>query len=103
MGQASLMVNGLLVANKLPGYNSRKPVESLTKIAVKAWKLYSPVKEVDIAPHIETVIQALSQAYQAQSHGNSFSKLNSKEKQSLISRLIDAELISPIQAVSSFN
>jgi len=101
MGQASLMVNGLLVANKLPGYNSRKPVESLTKIAVKAWKLYSPVKDVDIAPHIETVIQALSQAYQAQSHGNSFSKLNSKEKQSLISRLIDAELISPIQAVWS--
>merc|ERR1712240_436010 len=78
------MVNGLLVANKLPGYNTRKPVESLTKIADKAWKLYSPLKDVDIAPHIETVSQALSQAYQAQSHGNSFNKLSSKEKQFLI-------------------
>ena len=103
LGQASFMVNGLLVANKLPGYNTRKPVESLTKIADKAWKLYSPLKDVDIAPHIETVSQALTQAYQAQSHGNSFNKLSSKEKQSLISRLIDAELVSPIQAVSSRN
>ena len=101
MGQAPLLVNGFLIANKLPGYNSKKPVESVLKIATKAWKLYSPVKDVDIEPHIEVVSEALSQAYQAQSHGNSFTKLSHKEKKALITRMVDTEIISPIQNVWS--
>ena len=99
LGQAPLLVNGFLIANKLPGYNSKKPVESVLKIVTKAWKMYSPVKDVDIGPHIEVVIEALSQAYQAQSHGNSFLKLSSKEKKALISRMVDTEIISPVQSV----
>ena len=101
LGQAPLLVNGFLIANKLPGYNSKKPLESVLKIVTKAWKMYSPVKDVDIGPHIEVVTEALSQAYQAQSQGNSFTKLSSKEKKALITRMVDSEIISPVQHVWS--
>ena len=101
LGQAPLLVNGFLIANKLPGYNSKKPLESVLKIVTKAWKVYSPVADVDIGPHIEMISQALSQAYQSQSHGNSFTKLSSKEKKALITRMVDSEIISPVQSVWS--
>jgi len=101
VGQAPLLVNGFLIANKLPGYNSKKPLESILKIVTKAWKVYSPVADVDIGPHIEVISQALSQAYQSQSHGNSFTKLSSKEKKALITRMVDSEIISPVQSVWS--
>ena len=79
LSQASLVVNGFLMANKLPSYSARKPVESVTKIAVKAWKLYSPAKDsVDIAPVLQAVTEAVSGAWQAQSRGNSFASLSSK-------------------------
>ena len=49
-GQSSMVINAFLMSQRLPAYNTKKPLESLTKIAVKAWKQFR--KEVDIEPYL---------------------------------------------------
>ena len=66
-GQSSTVINAFLMSQRLPAYNTKKPLESLTKIAVKAWKQFSPMKEVDIEPYLKAVIDALNTAYESQS------------------------------------
>ena len=95
VGQSSMVINAFLMAQKLPAYNTKKPLESLTKIAVKAWKLYSPMKEVDIEQYLKAVIDALNTAYESQSK-EKFYRLSNKERKALVSRLIDSELVTPV-------
>jgi len=99
ISQAPLLINGLLVSYRLPAFDTRSPVESVIKILAKSIKLYSPWKKLDITPHAKLVTAALTQAYQKQAKGNTFSKLGYEEKKALISRLLDAELVSPVQTV----
>jgi len=99
ISQAPLLINGLLVSYRLPAFSTRNPIESLINILAKSIKLYSPWKKLDIAPHAKLVTTALTQAYQTQAKGNTFAKLGSEEKQALIARMLDAELVSPIQTV----
>jgi len=99
ISQAPLLINGLLVSYRLPAFSTRNPIESLINILAKSIKLYSPWKKLDIAPHAKLVTTALTQAYQTQAKGNTFAKLGAEEKQALIARLLDAELVSPIQTV----
>jgi len=99
VSQAPLLINGFLVSYRLPAFDTRQPIESLTKILAKSIKLYSPWKKLDITPHAKLVTAALTQAYQKQAKGNKFSKLGSEEKKALISRLLDTELVSPVQDV----
>ena len=100
LAQAPLFINGLLISYRLPAFDSRAPLDSITKIVAKSVKLYSPWKKLDITPHAKMVIDALNQAYQAQAKGNTFSKLGQEEKKALLARVMDAELISPVQTVS---
>jgi len=99
LAQAPLFINGLLISYRLPAFDSRAPLDSITKIVAKSVKLYSPWKKLDITPHAKMVIDALNQAYQAQAKGNTFSKLGQEEKKALLARVMDAELISPVQTV----
>ena len=100
MAQAPLLINGFLVSYRLPVFDARSPVDSITKIIAKSIKLYSPWKKLDIAPHAKLVTDALTQAYQTQAKGNTFAKLGNEEKKALIARVLDAELVSPVQTVS---
>merc|ERR1712128_128177 len=99
ISQAPLLINGLLVSYRLPAFDTRSPVDSITKILAKSIKLYSPWKKLDIAPHAKLVTDALTQAYQTQAKGNTFAKLGNEEKKALIARVLDAELVSPVQTV----
>ena len=99
LSQAPLLVNGFLLSNKLPRFDSNNPIGSLTKIVTKCIQKYAGMNILDMTPYIESVSEALSQAYQTQAKGNTFSKLTSKEKQSLITRLLDLEVVSPLQTV----
>merc|ERR1740128_1405884 len=77
-----------------------KPVESLTKIVNKSLKLFTSWK-VDITPHVEAVTTTLGQVYTKQARGNSFSSLSDKERKSLLARILEEELVNPVQAVWS--
>ena len=72
---------------------------SLTRIVSKAVQTYGGLKNLDIAPYIDSATEALNQAYQAQAKGNTFSKLSSTEKQALVTRMLDQEVVSPLQTV----
>lgn len=97
--QAPLLVNGLLISYRLPAFDTRSPLDSITKILAKSIKLYSPWKKLDIIPHAKMVTDSLTQAYQTQAKGNKFSKLGHEEKKALIARVLDAEIVSPVQTV----
>eukprot|EP00090_Calanus_glacialis_P023437 TRINITY_DN361_c0_g1_i1.p1 TRINITY_DN361_c0_g1~~TRINITY_DN361_c0_g1_i1.p1 ORF type:complete len:585 (-),score=128.04 TRINITY_DN361_c0_g1_i1:212-1966(-) len=97
--QAPLLVNGLLISYRLPAFDTRSPLDSITKILAKSIKLYSPWKKLDITPHAKMVTDSLTQAYQTQAKGNKFSKLGHEEKKALIARVLDAEIVSPVQTV----
>merc|ERR1712241_421210 len=99
LSQVPLLVNGFLVSYKLPRFDPNNAVGSLTKIVSKAIQTYGGMKNLDIAPYIKSATEALSQAYQAQAKGNAFSKLSSAEKQALITRMLDQEVVSPLQSV----
>jgi len=99
MAQAPLLINGALMSYRLPAFDSRAPLDSITKILAKSVKLYSPWKKLDITPHAKLVTEALTQAYQKQAKGNTFSKLGAEEKKALIARVLDSELVSPVQTV----
>jgi len=99
LSQVPLLVNGFLVSYKLPRFDPKNAMGSLTKIVSKAVQTYGGMKNLDIAPYIESATEALNQAYQAQAKGNAFSKLSSTEKQALITRMLDQEVISPLQTV----
>ena len=99
LSQVPLLVNGFLVSYKLPRFDPNNAVGSLTKIVSKAIQTYGGMKNLDIAPYIESATEALNQAYQAQAKGNAFSKLSSAEKQALITRMLDQEVVSPLQSV----
>jgi len=101
LAQAPLLINGFLMSYRLPAFDSRSPMDSITKIAAKSIKLYSPWKKLDITPHAKLVTEALTQAYQKQAKGNTFSKLGSEHKKALIARVLDSELVSPVQTVST--
>ena len=99
LSQVPLLVNGFLVSYKLPRFDSNNVVGSLTRIVSKAIQTIGGMKNLEIAPYIESATEALSQAYEAQAKGNSFSKLSSTEKQALITRMMDQEVVSPLQSV----
>jgi len=104
LSQAPLLVNGFLMTYKLPRFDSNNPMASITKIVTKALQKYGGMKNLDMAPYIESLTKALNQAYQTQAKGNSFSSLSSAEKQSLMSRMFDQEVVSPLQEVwTAFN
>jgi len=99
ISQAPLLFNGFLITYKLPRFDSNNPIASITNILNKALQKYAGMKNLDMTPYIESLTNALKQAYQTQAKGNSFSQLSSAEKQSLMTRMFDLEVISPLQEV----
>jgi len=93
-----ILLNGVLVSQRLPTIDLANPVESLTKIANKAIKVFTTWR-VDIRPHVAAVRETLEAVYQKQAKGNTFAELSSRERRSLVARVLEEELVSPVQGV----
>ena len=102
LSQAPLLINGFLMSQKLPSYNSKKPAESIKKIVVKLWKKFgSPVKDLDIADIFDKSIETSTNFLkQLDSEEVDFDKLSTKEKEAFVSRTVDHHIVSPVQSVS---
>jgi len=100
MAKVPVLLNGLLISQRLPALDMKKPVESLTKIANKAIALFTTWK-LDITPHVKTVQGTLTQVYEKQAKGNKFASLSAKEQKSLVARILEEEIVDPVQAVWS--
>ena len=103
MSQAPLLINGFLMSQKLPSYNSKKPAESIKKIVVKLWKKFgSPIKNIDMEEIFDQSFDMSQKVLQQLDSGDvDFNKLSTKEKEAFISRAIDHHIVSPVQSVSS--
>jgi len=96
--KAPLLINGFLIANRIPAFDMNSPVESLTKIVNKCIRLFTTWK-LDVTPYAKVIKDALNQAITTQAGANSLSTLSLREKKSLISRMLDTELVTPVQTV----
>lgn len=95
-----VILNGFLISQRLPALDLKNPVDSLTKIANKCIALFTTWK-LDLTPHVHTVTDTLTQVYQKQAKGNKFASLSAREKKSLLARIMDEELVAPVQVVWS--
>jgi len=100
LSKAPILINGFLISNRIPAFDSKKPVESLTKIVNKCIRLFTTWK-LDVTPYAKVIKDAVSQAIKTQAGDNSLSSLKFHEKKSLISRMLDTELMTPVQTVWS--
>lgn len=94
-----VLVNGFLMTNGIPTFDMKKPEQSIIAIANKGIKLFTTVKGFDTAPYIKAVNSAFSKALSNQSKGNKWSDLSSTQRSYLLARLIDTELVEPMQTV----
>jgi hypothetical protein len=60
-----VVLNGLLVSQRLPTLDLKNPVESVTKIANKAIKLFTTWK-LDLRPHVTSITDTLATVYERQ-------------------------------------
>jgi len=94
-----VLVNGFLMTNGIPTFDMKKPEQSIIAIANKGIKLFTTVKGFDTAPYIKALNNAATKALSRQSKGNKWTDLNSTQRSYLLARLIDTELIEPMQGV----
>jgi len=98
LNQIPLMINGFLISYRIPAFDARAPVKSLTAILNKCIRLFTTYK-TDTTPYVKELENALSQTLERQLKGKKFAKLSFSEKKSLISSMIDSEVMSPVQMV----
>jgi len=98
LNQLPLMINGFLISYRIPAFDARAPIKSLTAILNKCIRLFTTYK-TDSTPYVNQVQTALTQTLEKQLKGRKFEKISSAEKKSLISLMIDSELVSPVQMV----
>jgi len=98
LSQIPLMINGFLISYRIPAFDARNPTKSLIAILNKCIRLFSTYK-LDTTPYVNQVHNAFTESLDRQLKGRNFDKLASKDKKTLISQLIDYELVSPIQTV----
>jgi hypothetical protein len=98
LNQIPLMINGFLISYRIPAFDARAPLKSLTAILNKCIRLFTTYK-TDTTPYVKDLEKALSQTLERQLKGIKFAKLTVSEKKSLISSMIDSEVVSPVQMV----
>jgi len=98
ISKAPIIINGFLISNRIPAFDMKSPVDSLTKIINKCIKLFTKWK-LDVTPYAKVISLSFKQAFEKQAGGNSLSKLQFSEKKALVARLLDHELMSPVQTV----
>jgi len=98
LNQIPLMINGFLISYRIPAFDARSPVKSLTAILNKCIRLFTTYK-TDITPYIKEAEKTFKQTFEKHLNGKTFNKLSSSNKKSLISSMIDSELVSPVQTV----
>lgn len=96
-----MLVNGLLMTNGIPTFDVNKPEKSIIGIANKCIKLFTTVKGFDTGPYVKAISSALTKAYSRQAKGNKWSDLSSTQRSYLLARLIDTEIVEPMQSVWS--
>lgn len=98
MARVPILVNGFLISNGIPMFDANKKMESFIAIANKGIKLFSSVK-LDVRPFVTMLCDSVSKAFSRQAKGNSLADLNTTQRVHLLTRLVDTELVEPMQAV----
>jgi len=93
-------INGFLISNGIPTYDSKKPLNSIVAIINKSIRLFTTMK-LDVKPYAKIISEGFVKMLNSQSKGIKFDDLKTTEKVHLIARLLDSELVSPMQSVWS--
>ena len=93
LSKVPAVMNELLASQGLPAIDTKNPVDSLTKIANKAIKLFTTWK-LDLTPHVKEAREVYEKIYEKHAKGNKFEKLSGKEKKALLVRLLAEVFVS---------
>ena len=83
---------------KMPSYDPKAPAKSMSAILNKSIRLISTSK-IDTAPAIDTIYNAVTEAISKHIDEAEYKKLRMENKISLVSGLLEAEMVHPILKV----
>jgi len=98
INQLPIILNGVLLSYKLPTYDSSQPAKSVSALLNKAIKVFSTYK-VDTTPIVNQAVSAYSETLQKYIKDKKLRDLSDKKKQQLVSQVLQAELLLPVQQV----
>jgi len=98
INQLPVILNGVLLSYKLPSYDPKAPAKSISAMLNKSIKLFTTFK-FDTAPAIDTVYNAVTEAIGKHIDETEYKKLRMENKISLVSGLLEAEMVHPILKV----
>ena len=98
INQLPIILNGVLLSYKMPSYDPKAPAKSMSAILNKSIRLISTSK-IDTAPAIDTIYNAVTEAISKHIDEAEYKKLRMENKISLVSGLLEAEMVHPILKV----
>ena len=98
INQLPIILNGVLISYKMPSYDPKAPAKSMSAILNKSIRLISTSK-IDTAPAIDTIYNAVTEAISKHIDEAEYKKLRMENKISLVSGLLEAEMVHPILKV----
>jgi len=98
MAKLPFFLNGFLISNGIPSFDSKKPVDSIIAIINKCIRLFT-VSKLDVKPFVRALSEGISKSFATHSKGIKLADLSTTEKVHLIARLLDSELVEPMQTV----
>ena len=98
INQLPIILNGVLISYKMPSYDPKAPAKSMSAILNKSIRLISTSK-IDTAPAIDTIYNAVTEAISKHIDETEYKKLRMENKISLVSGLLEAEMVHPILKV----
>ena len=98
INQLPIILNGVLMSYKMPSYDPKAPAKSMSAILNKSIRLISTSK-IDTAPAIDTIYNAVTEAISKHIDETEYKKLRMENKISLVSGLLEAEMVHPILKV----
>jgi len=98
INQLPIILNGVLMSYKMPSYDPKAPAKSMSAILNKSIRLISTSK-IDTAPAIDTIYNAVTEAISKHIDEAEYKKLRMENKISLVSGLLEAEMVHPILKV----
>jgi len=101
LAKVPALINGFLLSNGMPTYDSKNPQTSIIAIINKGVRLFSTIKGFDSAPYVKAITNMFAKAMSRHSKGNKWSELKNIERSNLLARVLDTELVEPMQNVWS--
>lgn len=98
LSQIPLIINGFLISYRIPAFDINAPTKSLIAILNKCIKLFTTYK-TDTTPYVHQLRDAVMESMNSYLKNENFIMMSPTLKKTTVSKVIDKEIITPIQEV----